>query len=399
MTESPEFGGALSIIRATCLMLVLTVAYAQSQMQQAGRPQSAKYWVYVGTANYNGAASRKLYLCSFNSETGELKLIDLAAETENPGFLAVRPDQRYLYSTNEVGEFNGEKSGGVSSFRIDPKTGKLEPLNQVHSFGANPAYITVSRNGKFVLVPSYYGGTMSLPILGDGSLGSAAGKVKESGTGVNLQRQESSHPHSVVLSPDNRFAITMDLGLDKLFVYKFDLETGSLKANSPAFAKAPPGAGPRHLAFAPTAKFAYVANELQSTVSAYSYDAQAGVFRLLQTISTLPLGVSGENTAAEIHVGPLGKFVYVSNRGHDSIRVFSVNSQDGSLSAVEDVPTLGKTPRNFVFDPSGKFVLVGNQDTNQVVVFSVDTSTGRLVPTGAKVDLTAPVCISFAARE
>lgn len=380
-------------------MLVLTFMRAQFQRQEAGKPHNGRYWVYVGTANYNGAPSRKLYLCSFDSETGELKLIGLATETENPGFLAVRPDHRYLYSTNEVGEFAGKKTGGVSSFRIDDPTGKLQLLNQVHSFGENPAYITISRNGKFVLVPSYYGGTMSLPILGDGSLGKIAGEVKERGTGVNPQRQESSHPHSVALSPDGHFAITMDLGLDKLFVYKFDDETGSLQANSPPFVKAPPGSGPRHLAFAPDAKFAYVVNELQSTVSAYSYDARAGILQLRQTISTLPAAIGGENTGAEIQMGPSGKFVYVSNRGHDSIGVFAVSSQDGSLSSVDDVPTLGKTPRNFVFDPSGKFALVGNQDSNQVVVFRVDSNTGKLIATGAKVELTAPVCISFAPRD
>ena len=176
----------------------------------------------MGTAAYSGTPSRKLYLCSFDSRTGELKSVGLAGETENPGFLAVDPSQHYLYSTNEVGEFKGQKAGGVSAFRIDPATGKLELLNQVPSFGANPAYITISRNGKFALVASYYGGTESLPIRGDGSLSPPADKVLESGVGTNPQRQEASHPHSVTLAPDNRFAVTADLGLDKLFVYKFN---------------------------------------------------------------------------------------------------------------------------------------------------------------------------------
>jgi 6-phosphogluconolactonase len=380
-------------------MLILSVMNPKSLAQRSERPQSGKYWVYVGTANYNGAPSQNLYLCNFDSESGELKLIGLAAETANPGFLALTPDQRYLYSTNEVGEFDGAKTGGVSSFRVDSKTGKLKLLNQVHSLGANPAYITISRNGKFVLVPSYYGGTVSLPISADGSLGAPTGKVKESGTGVNPQRQESSHPHSVVLSPDNRFAIAVDLGLDKLFVYKFDQETGLLQASTPPFAEAPPGSGPRHLAFAPDAKFAYVVNELQSTVSTYSYDARGGVFRLRQTITTLPPGTGGGNTGAEIHVASSGEFVYVSNRGHDSIAVFAVNSRDRTLRQVQDISSGGKTPRNFVFDPSGKFMLVGNQDSNEIVVLRVDTITGRLTPTRVKVNVTAPVCVLFALRQ
>ena len=374
------------------------VMQVQSQPRRSGSPQTGKYWVYVGTANYGGAPSRKLYLCSFDDSTGELKLIGLAAETENPAFLAMHSDRGYLYSTNEVGDLDNEKTGGVSSFRVDSKTGKLELLNQVHSFGANPAHITVSRNGKFVLVPSYYGGTVSLPILANGSLGAVAGKVKESGKGVNLQRQEGSHPHSVVLSPDNRFAIVVDLGLDKLFVYKFDQQTGELEANTPPFVEAPSGSGPRHLAFAPNAKFAYVVNELQSTVSTYSYEAGDGIFQLRQTISTLPSGAAAENTGAEIQVAPSGKFVYVSNRGHDSIAVFAV-TRDGTLTPVQDIPTGGKTPRNFEFDPSGKFLLVGNQDSNEIAVFRVDEITGRLTPTGTKVEVTAPVCLLFGERQ
>jgi 6-phosphogluconolactonase len=388
----------MSFARAMGMVLVLAVI-GGIVPTSAENAAYGKYWVYVGTANYEGAPSRKLHLCSFDTETGELKLIGLAAETENPGFLAVHPNQRYLYATNEVGEFRGQKTGSVSSFRIDQTTGKLDLLNQVQSFGANPAYITVSRNGRFVLVSSYYGGTISLPIEGDGSLGSATGEVRESGTGVNPKRQESPHPHAVVLSPDNRFVVTPDLGLDKLFVYRFDESDGSLKANSPAFVQAPAGSGPRHIAFTPDAKFAYTVNELQSTVSTYSFNEHAGNFKLRQTVSTLPRAFRGENTGAEIQIGPSGRFLYASNRGHDSIAVFAVSSRDGILSPEQDVSTLGKTPRNFVFDPSGRFVLIGNQDSDKVLVFRVDPATGHLAPTGGNVSLGSPVCIAFAARK
>lgn len=349
----------------------------------------------MGTAKYNGTPSRKLYVGRFDTGTGELELLGVAAEVDNPGFLAVRPDQRYLYATNEVGNLYATKVGGVSAFRRDGATEKVNLLNQVPSFGANPAYITISRNGKFVLVSSYYGGTMSLPVADDGSLGPPVSEVRETGHSVNRERQESSHPHSVALSPDNRFAVVADLGVDKLFVYRFDQDTGSLAANSPAFAQAPPGSGPRHLAFSTDGRFAYVVNELDSTVSTYSFDAQHGVLHLLQTISSLPPRSKGENTGAEVQVGPSGKFVYVSNRGHDSIGVFEVDPQMGTLKAIQNVSSQGRTPRNFVIDPSGKFVLVGNQDSNRIVVFGVDERTGTLTSTGSKVTIEAPVCIVF----
>jgi 6-phosphogluconolactonase len=384
------------IARTIGLVFLLTAMHGQNPALQS---HEEKYWVYVGTANYNGAASRKLYVGRFDTGTGELELAGVAAETENSGFLAVHPNQRYLYATNEVGNLYGRNVGGVSAFRREPATGKVELLNQVPSFGANPAYVTVSRNGRFALVASYYGGTVSLPIRNDGSLGPPASEVRETGSGVNRERQESSHPHSVVLSPDNRFALIADLGLDKIFVYRFDQDTGSLMANSPAFVQAPPGSGPRHLAFSPGARFAYVVNELNSTISTYSFDAQQGVLHLLQTISTLPPGFRSQNTGAEVQAGPSGRFIYVSNRGHDSIGVFEVNPQKGTLKAIQDVSCQGKTPRNFAFDPSGKFLLIANQDSDEIVVFKADAGTGRLTPTGTKVTVVAPVCIAFMADE
>jgi 6-phosphogluconolactonase len=382
-------------LRTVSLMLVMTLLHAQRQTSLA-QPRREDYWVYVGTAAYNGAPSKKLYVCTFDPKRGVLKLQGVAAETDNPGFLAVHPNQHYLYATSEVGEFKGEKTGAVNSFQIDATTGKLHLLNRVSSLGANPAYVTVDGTGKFVLMANYYGGVVSLPIKHDGSLSQPVSNARETGIGVNPARQDSSHPHSVVLSPDNRFAIAVDLGLDKLFIYKFDQSSGSLTANSPAFAQAPPGSGPRHLAFSPDQHFAFVVNELNSTISVYAYDHQVGALHLLQTISTLPPDFTGPNSGAEVQVGPNGKFVYVSNRGHDSIGVFAVDSHNGMLSPSQDVSTLGKTPRNFVFDPTGMFVLVANQDSDQVVLFKVDGRTGRLTPTGGSVSVVSPVCISFA---
>jgi 6-phosphogluconolactonase len=256
----------------------------------------------------------------------------------------------------------------------------------------------VSGNGRFAVVASYGGGVASFPIVADGSLAKPVASVQD-GVGPNSPHLENSHPHAVVLSPDNRFATVVDLGLDKLFVYRFDDRTGSLTANDPGFAQAMAGSGPRHLAFTPNARFAYGINEFQSTLSAYAYDTRTGVFRLLETISSLPDDFFGANTGAEVQLGASGKFLYVSNRGRDSIAVFAVDAEKGTLTPVEDILTQGKTPRSFVLDPSGAFLLVGNQDSAEIVVFRVDEQTGRLASTGAKVTVPSPVCLSFAPVE
>jgi 6-phosphogluconolactonase len=266
-------------IAAFCLML--SFALVVQGQNNAGTSLQDEYWMYIGTAAYEGPPSRELLVARFNTKSGELRLEGTAAAAENPGFLAVRPDQQFLYATSEVGEFRGGPTGGVNAFRIDRATGKLHLINQVASLGANPAHITVDRSGRFAIVASYYGGTVSLPIHADGSLGEPTAKIKEIGVGVNPSRQESSHPHSAVFSPDNRFLVTADLGLDKLFAYKFDARTGSLTANSPAFAAAPPGSGPRHLAFSPDGKFVYVVSELTSTVLTYGFDSRTGTLQLL----------------------------------------------------------------------------------------------------------------------
>lgn len=383
---------AINVVVCVGMTLMSTQYFAPVE----GATQAvADSWVYVGTASYGSEPSRKLYLCRFNSRTGQLQLSGVAAATVNPGFLAIDPYGPYLYAVNEIGNYNGEKSGAVSSFRVDATTGRLSLLNQVSSHGANPSYVTVSANGKFAVVASYYRGVVSFPINADGSLGAPVASVHENGVGVNRERQESSHPHSVILSPDNRFAIAVDLGLDKLFVYRFDSATGSLVPNQPSFAVAPAGAGPRHLAFAPNGRFAYVVNELQSSLTTYSFDPEAGTFHALETLSTLKAGYHGANTAAEVQVAPSGRFVYASNRGRDSIAVFAVNPQNGTLAWTDETSTEGKTPRNFVFDPSGQFILVGDQDSNRIVVFRVDSQTGRLHAGGDKLDVPSPVCITF----
>jgi 6-phosphogluconolactonase len=358
--------------------------------------RSGEYFVYVGTYTQDGSTSKGIYVYRFNSKTQKLTSIGLAAPTINPSFLAIDTNHRFLYAVNEVGNYQGKKSGAVSAFAINPSTGKLKLLNQVPTGGADPCYISVDATGKFALVANYTGGSIAVfPILEDGRLGDASAFIQHAGHGTNPQRQEGPHAHSIDLSPDNRFAIVDDLGLDETLVYKFDPANGSLAPEQDAGAKADPGAGPRHFTFSPDGRFAYVLTEMGSTVSVLSYQASDGVLKRLQTISTLPKDFKGHNDAAEIQMHPSGKFLYASNRGHDSIAVFAVDPSKGTLSLVEYVPTKGSSPRNFTIDPTGSLLLAANEKSDNIVVFRIDSATGRLTPTGTTLDIPQPVCIRF----
>ena len=356
-----------------------------------------KYLMYIGTYTLEeGSTSKGVYAYRFDADTAELTPVGLAAETINPSFLAIHPNHRFLYAVNEVGNYKGQKSGGVSAFAIDRATGKLTLLNEVASKGADPCYIIVDKSGKYVLVANYSGGSVAaFPVLEDGRLGEASAFVQHEGHGTNPARQEAPHAHSIDLSPDNRFAIVDDLGLDESLVYKFDSAKGSLLPNGAQFGKADPGAGPRHFAFHPNGKFAYVVNEMGSSVSLFSFDSAAGVLRPLQTISTIPKGFSTLNEDAEIEVHPSGKFLYASNRGHDSIAVFAIDSNTGNLSFLEYVPTQGKTPRSFEIDPTGSLLFAENEKSNNIVVFRIDQQTGHLTSTNKLLEVVEPVCVKF----
>jgi len=355
-----------------------------------------EFLVYVGTAIYTDQTSKNIYVFRFNASTGQITSLGVAAESVNPGTLALHPNGRFLYSTNEVGNFKGYRGGGVTAFAIERATGRLTLLNDEFSGGANPASVVVDRTGKYVVVANYYGGKVgAFPVQEDGRLGEATAFVLREGSSVNRLRQEGPHPHSVYVSLDNRFVIACDLGLDKILVYRLDATKGTLTPNDPPYASVNPGAGPRHLAFSPGGKFVYVVNELQSSISAFSYDAQKGVLHRLQTISTLPSDFKGDNTGAEIGVSPSGKFLYASNRGHDSIAVFAIDAGRGILTPIEHVSTQGKTPRNFAIDLTGAYLFVGNQDSDNIVVFHVDSKSGRLKRTGQVLKVASPTCITF----
>lgn len=356
-----------------------------------------KYLLFVGT--YTDKGSKGIYAYRFDAASSELTPLGVAAETANPSFLEVDPTHRFLYAVNEVGKYKDANSGAVSAFAIDRQkgvrnTGKLQLLNAVASGGADPCYIAFDKTGKYALVANYTGGSVAVfPVQADGQIGAPSAFVQHVGSSVNRARQEGPHAHWIETTPDNRFAIAADLGLDELLVYHFDAKAGSLSPNDPPYVKLDPGAGPRHLAFHPNGKFAYTVNELQSSITAFAYDAGRGTLQKLKTVSTLPQGFSGNNDTAEIKVHPNGKFLFASNRGHDSIAVFTIDSQTGALTLVNSFPTLGKTPRNFEIDPTGTMLFVANQDTNNIVVFHIDPNSGRLSPAKKTIQVPSPVCL------
>jgi 6-phosphogluconolactonase len=363
----------------------------------------SKYLLFVGT--YTEKESKGIYAYRFDAASSELTPLGIAAEASNPSFLAIDPSHRFLYAVNEVQKYKDANSGVVSAFAIDRQkgdrqTGKVQLLNAVASRGADPCYIAFDKTGKYALVANYTGGSVAVfPVQPDGHIGESSAFVQHVGSSVNRERQEGPHAHWIETTPDNRFAIAVDLGLDELLVYRFDAKTGSLTPNNPPYAKLDPGAGPRHLAFHPNGKFAYVVNELQSSITAFAYDASRGTLHKLKTVSTLPKNFLGNNDTAEIKVHPGGKFLFASNRGHDTIAVFSIDSKTGALTLADHFPTQGKTPRNFEIDPTGKLLFVANQDTNNIAVFQIDSNNGRLTLTKQTLQVPSPVCLKFMAVE
>lgn len=353
-----------------------------------------RYLVYVGT--YTDKDSKGIYAFRFDPKSGESEPIGSAAVTQNPSFLAADPKNNFLYAVNEIDNFGGGHTGAVSTFAIDRATAKLTLLQQVASLGADPAHLSLDLTGRFLLVANYTGGNIAtFPIKPDGTLGPRAAFVQHSGSSVNKERQAGPHAHEIQVSHDNRFVLVADLGIDELLIYRFDAKTGSLTPNSPPFAKVNSGSGPRHFAIAPSGKFVYLVNEMSSTVTVFSFDPASGQLREQQTISTLPQDFKGENTTAEIETDAAGKFLYVSNRGDDSIAVFAIDLRDGKLSFVQRVPTGGKTPRHFILDPSGKWLFAENQDSDTINIFAADPASGRLTPTSRTLKVPSPVCVVF----
>ena len=354
-----------------------------------------EFLVYFGT--YTGGNSKGIYVARFDSENGNLTEPELEAETRNPSFLAVHPNERFLYAVGELNEFQGKRAGAVSAFSLDAKTGRLTLLNQQPSGGLGPCHLSLDSKGRCILVANYGSGSIaSLPVQKDGRLGEAVSTIQHAGSSVNPQRQAGPHAHHIIVDRGDRHALVCDLGLDKVLVYRLDTKYAKLVPNDPPFAPVAPGAGPRHLAFSPNGKLAYVISEMASTITAFAYDARRGAMTEFQTVSTLPENFTGNSSCAEIQVHPSGKFVYGSNRGHDSIAVFAVDKESGKLTLVEHQSTLGKTPRHFAIDPTGRWLLAENQGSDSVVVLEIDPKTGRLRVTGRTISVGSPVCAVFA---
>ena len=358
-----------------------------------GLAPAREFLVFFGT--YTGPKSKGIYVSRFDSATGKLDAPQLAAETKSPSFLAVHPNGRFLYAVGETSTVGDTGQGGVTAFAIEPG-GKLKALNTQPSGGSGPCHLALDAKGRFVFTANYGSGSVAaLPILADGSLAAPAATVQHAGSSVNKSRQEGPHAHCVNLSPDQRFLLACDLGLDKLMVYRVGENQRVLTENDPPFCKLAPGTGPRHLAFGRSGKFVYVVNEMGSSVTVLAYDAKRGTLNESQTTSTLPEKWNGNSACAEIAVHPSGKFVYASNRGHDSIAVFAVNRKSGELSLVEHQTTQGKTPRHFALDPTGDWLLAENQASDNVVVFRVNAKTGALDAHGQPVEVPSPVCAVF----
>ncbi len=365
-------------------------------MASTGNP--VELLVYIGT--YTRGESKGIYVYSMDMGSGALTPVGVTNAGPNPSFLAIHPNHRFLYAVNEISEYEGEKTGSITAFSVDPTTGNLSFLNRQSSMGALPCHLVVDAAGKNVLLANYIGGSVTvLPILDGGKLGRATSVRQHGGSSVNPTRQKGPHAHSINLDPANRFAVAADLGIDEVLVYRFEGTEGTLSPNEPPSASVQAGAGPRHFAFHPSKSNAYVINELDSTVTTFAYDAKLGVLDSIQTLSTLPEGFEGVTHTAEVQVHPSGKFVYGSNRGHDSIAMFRVDGATGKLASMGHEPTGGKTPRNFGIDPSGRYLIAANQDSDTLVVFRINPDSGLLQPTGIVVDVPAPVCVKMIPRQ
>lgn len=372
-----------------CILAIAPLALFAGNEGATASPAKV-YRAYVGT--YTGkTGSKGIYEFNFDAATGKMSAVGVAAEIEAPSWVVVHPNGRYLYAANEAG-----KESAVSAFAIEPKTGKLTLLNKLPALGEDPCYLSFDGTGKFLFVANYSSGNVVVfPLLPDGQLGEHTALQKDAGTlGPQKERQEGPHAHWIRPTEDNRTVYVSDLGLDRVLSYRFDSAQGSLDRATES-AELEPGAGPRHVAFSKNRKFMYVLGEINSTVTVFA--KESGSLRAIQSVSTLPVGFSGRNDTAEIELHANGKFLYASNRGRDSIVVYSVDPEQGTLNQIADIPTGGKEPRNFAIDPSGHFLLAENQNTNTIVEFRIDPSTGNLTPTGETLSVPSPVCLAFLA--
>lgn len=385
-----------NITRRTFLTAAALLPAAHS-LTMANSNDDKEMRLYVGTYTSGSSKSKGIYLLKFDAKTGVLYEPVLAAATEEPSFLAVSHDGKYLYAANELLKYEGNNSGSVSAFRIDPATGLLTFLNRFATGGAAPCHVSITEKGDLVIAANYLGGNVAaFKTNADGSLQPASDLKQHTGKGPNAERQEAPHCHSAILDKSNKFLLVNDLGIDRIVTYSVDSKGGKLVSTGESFATKP-GAGPRHFKFHPNGKFAFANNEMDMTVSSLAWDAKLGRLSEIQTVSTLPADYTRKNdSVADLHVSPDGRYLYVSNRVHDSIATFAIDEKTGSMRAIDFTKTGGKSPRNFAIDPTGNFLLAANQRSDSITVFRIDKKTGKLTPTENTIAVPTPVCLIFA---
>jgi 6-phosphogluconolactonase len=383
-------GSALLIVAS---LFAIPAAVRQCAAKPRPRPAAGgKYLVYVGT--YTDKGSKGIYAYRFDSSNGEIEPIGLAAAADQPSYLAADPSHKFLYAVNEVNSYQGNPTGTVSAFSIDQKTGMLAPLNQLPSRGSRPAHIAVDHTGKYVMVANYLGGSVAVfPIQPNGQLGDATSFVQHRGSSVNKTRQTGPHAHEVVFSPDNRFALVPDLGLDELLAYPFDAAKGLL-GDTPIINQTTPGFGPRHMVFSPNGQFIYLLSELSSTISVIGYDPQSGHMSSREVVRIAPREAE-QKSGAEVQIDPSGKFLYASNRGTNLLVVYSIAADTGYLTTYETITLPAKTPRQFTLDPSGRWLWDANQDSDDILLYNIDAATGGLTPSGLTLKVASPTCVTF----
>jgi 6-phosphogluconolactonase len=386
---------ALVVLLCTSLRAETPVATAYDQNRDT--------LCYVGTFTRTGT-SKGIYLFRLENAAGNpasasqtrLVPLGLAAETINPAFLAVDAKRRLIFSANGTESFEGKKTGVVSAWSVDPRSGKLTLINQQPALGMNPCHLVLDKAGRNLIVANYASGSVTVvPVAADGRLGEPTSSVQHEGSSIHPQRQQGPHAHCVTLDPENKFAFICDLGLDKILAYRFDAASGKITPADPAFTATKPGAGPRHMAFRPDGKFAYLINEMNSTVTVFAYDAATGALQEIQTTSALPPDHQGRNSSSEIDVHPSGRWLYVSNRGHDSVVLFDIDPTHGTLTYKAAQSSAGKTPRHFGFTPDAKHLVVGNQETGTLLTCRIDEQSGRLTPLEGLPEVPQPACIVF----
>ena len=363
-----------ALVALLCLLSSLTVA------------QTADYYLYVGT--YTRKTSEGIYVYRFNTQTGDFSPVSIAKGISNPSFLAISPDQRFLYATGGTG------GDSTRAFAIDGQSHQLTLLNAQSSGGKGATHLAVDKTGKWLIVGCYTSGNLSvLPIKADGSLGNITQTIQHEGRSIDPERQTKPYVHSINIAPNNIDVFVPDLGTDKIMTYTLNAQTGQLTAGDPPYTSTTPGSGPRHFTFHPNGRFAYAIQEMSSTITGFMY--KNGALRPFQTVKSLPDEFTGRKWSADIHISPDGRFLYGSNRAHESLAIFSIDQQTGQLTLVGHQPVNGKTPRNFAIDPTGNFVLVANQDSDNITIFKRDKQTGKLTATGKEITVSTPVCLKF----